>query len=494
MAFIQPVVSQRGRGPCGTRAIPTRPARVLAGLLLAMVGAVGPIPLKAAEPAAPRPNVLFILIDDMGWADPACFGGVGVATPNFDRLAAEGTRFSQFYVASPICSASRAALITGQFPARNRITSYLQTRAGNRACEQADFLSADAPSFVRNFKAAGYATAHIGKWHLGGGRDVRDAPKFAAYGYDLGLGTYESPEPAAPLGLKSVPWQAKLEPQQVPRHDRTRWMVDQTLAFIREHPTKPWLVNLWPDDVHTPHQPSDEQRAGTPDGKGSVDFRAVLQETDRQIGRLLDGLREMKLEANTLVILVSDNGPEPSFKQARTGGLRGMKWSLYEGGIRTPLIARWPGVVAPGAVNESTLVAGVDFLPTLCHLANVPMTENALLDGEDLSAAFRGGKPIRSRLLFWEYGRQSDSGKGHRGFPFPGGANAKSPNVAVRDGSWKLLINADGTSTELYDLATDPNEARNLAAEKPEIAKRLSDLALEWRKSLPGPPAAVVQP
>jgi len=151
-------------------------------------------------PAIPfeKPNIVFIVVDDMGWGDPSCFGGK-VPTPNMDRLAKEGMQFRQFYVASPICSASRCGMITGQYPARWRITSYLQTKAGNRECEQADFLDPHAPSLPRVFHDIGYATAHIGKWHLGGGRDVTDAPKFAASGYDVGLGTYESPEPAAPL-------------------------------------------------------------------------------------------------------------------------------------------------------------------------------------------------------------------------------------------------------------------------------------------------------
>ena len=443
--------------------------------------------LGAAESArATKPNVLFILVDDMGWGDLAGNGGAAVPTPHMDALAREGTRFTQFYTASPICSASRCGFLTGQFPARWRITSFLQTREGNRACEQADFLDPMAPSFVRTFHDAGYATAHIGKWHLGGGRDVTDAPKFAAYGYDLGLGTYESPEPAAPLGLKTVPWGKEREPQQVARHDRTRWMVDETLAFVKTHASQPWLVNLWFDDVHTPHVPSDEQLAGAGEGTGNAKYRAVLRATDAQIGRLLGKLKELKMDANTIVIVAGDNGPEPSFERKRTGGMRGMKWSLYEGGVRTPFIVRWPGVV-PAAVNDTSVVSAVDFFPTLCALAGVTAPGGVKFDGEDQSAVWKGGAQPRRAPLLWEYGRKPPTeGPGKiRAFPYPNEPDAKSPNVAIRDGNWKLLINADGTGAELYNLATDRTETRNLAAEKPDITKRLTDAALTWRKSLP---------
>lgn len=453
---------------------------------------------KTAEAAnAPRPNVLVVFVDDLGWCDVACYGGAGVPTPSIDRLAAEGTRFTQFYTASPICSASRCGLLTGQYPARWRITSYLQTKAGNRACEQADFLDPRAPSYVRAFQHAGYRTAHVGKWHLGGGRDVTDAPKFAAYGYDVGYGTYESPEPAAPLGLKSAPWSEQIEPQQVPRHDRTRWMVDAALDFARQQASQPWLINLWLDDVHTPFRPSEEAHSAAGPGTGTPAYRAVLGETDRQIGRLLDGLRAMKAEANTIVVLAGDNGPEPSFERKRTGGLRGMKWSLYEGGIRTPFIVRWPGVVPAGQVNDTTVLAAVDVFPTLCSLAGVAAPEGVDFDGDDMSAALRGERRLRSRPLFWEYGRKParQASKGLRGFPYPNEPDAKSPNVAVRDGDWKLLINvfgsgadssgADGSGAELYNLASDPYEVQNLAAEQPEVLQRLTALALAWRRSLP---------
>ena len=437
----------------------------------------------AGQAATTRPNVLFVFVDDLGWGDLAANGGASVPTPRMDQLAHEGMRFTQFYVASPICSPSRCGVITGQFPARWRITSFLQTRAGNAECGQADFLDPNAPSFVRTFKQAGYATAHIGKWHLGGGRDVMDAPKFAAYGYDVGLGTYESPEPAAPLGLKSVPWGREREPQQVARHERTRWMVDETLAFAKRSGAKPWLVNLWLDDVHTPYRPKD----GKDDRDLPARHREVLMETDRQVGRLLDGLRALGAESNTLVLLAGDNGPEPSLNRTRTGGLRGMKWSLYEGGIRTPFIARWPGTLPAGKVNSTTVVSAVDIFPTLCALANVPAPAGVKFDGEDLSAVFKGGTPPRTKPLFWEYGRKpAPEGKSAiRAFPYPAEPDAKSPNVAVREGDWKMLVNADGSGAELYNLAADRNEARNVVEVEAATAARLKAAALAWRKALP---------
>lgn len=426
-----------------------------------------------AHAATDKPNVLFIFVDDMGWSDVSCFGGK-VPTPQIDRLAKDGTQFRQFYVASPICSPSRCGVITGQFPARWNITSYLQTKAGNRECEQADFLDPKAPSLPRVFKEAGYVTAHIGKWHLGGGRDVTEAPKFAAYGYDLGLGTYESPEPAAELGLKSTPWENQREPQQVPRHERTRWMIDQTLKFMQQHAEQPCFVNLWLDDMHTPYRPHE----GKDDRDIQAKHRDVLTAMDQQIGRLIGSLPK-----NTIILLCGDNGPEPSFDRTRTGGLRGMKWSLYEGGIRTPLIVRWPGVVPADIVNGTTVVCSVDFMPTLCALAQIKPPA-ADFDGEDLSSAFKGEKTRRTKPLLWEYGRKPTA-KDMRSFPYPKEPGAKSPNLAIRDGDWKLLINADGAQAELYNLATDLSETTNRADAEPAITEKLKKAVLDWRRSLP---------
>jgi arylsulfatase A-like enzyme len=433
----------------------------------------------AAEPV--RPNIIIVLADDLGWGDLSCYGGTIAKTPHLDRMAKEGVRFTQAYVASPICSPSRCGIITGQFPARWKITSYLQTRAGNRACEMADFLDPAAPSLPRNLKKAGYATAHIGKWHLGGGRDVMDAPKFAAYGYDKALGTYESPEPHPDITAKNWIWSLD---DRVKRWDRTKWMVDQTLDFLKTNPDKPCFVNLWLDDTHTPWVPTaDDQttnKKGGAAGKGDTRgrFAKVLVEMDRQLGRMLDEILESKRP--TLVIFLGDNGPLPTFMQSRTAGLRGSKLSLYEGGIRVPLIAWGPGIVKPGVTNTDTVFSALDLFPSICKLCAAPLAKGYDSDGEDLSPSLFGtAMPKRTRPLFWEYGRNDTS------FAYPKDGGNRSPNLAAREGNWKLLVNSSGGKAELYDLAADPKETKDLAGTHPEETKRLTDAVLQWRKSLP---------
>jgi arylsulfatase A-like enzyme len=241
-------------------------------------------------------------------------------------------------------------------------------------------------------------------------------------------------------------------------------------------------VNLWLDDTHTPWVPGEDQLSGgkARAGNSEANLRRVLTETDKQIGRLLADLRERGSRRQTLVILLGDNGPLPTFGQSRTAGLRGSKLSLYEGGIRVPCIAWWPGQTPAGAINESTVLAAVDFLPSLAAIARTKLPESYESDGEDLSGALRGQSPARARALYWEYGRND------RSFAYPRDPRHKSPNLAVREGRWKLLVQADGSGAQLFDVVADPNETTDLSAQRPEIANRLSEQALAWRKSLPG--------
>ena len=431
----------------------------------------------AANSPATRPNIVLILTDDMGFGDVGCYGGKFAPTPNIDRMAREGTRFTQYYSASPICSPSRTGILTGMYPARWRITSYLQTRKGNATCEQADFLDPQAPSIARTLKAAGYATGHFGKWHMGGGRDVTNAPLFRTYGFDENASTYESPEPHPDITATNWIWS---DHDKVKRWDRTAFFVDKTLDFLKRHKGEPCFVNLWPDDVHTPWVPSGERLSEYPNGpEQERKFRAVLDEYDQQFGRFFAGLKELGLDENTLVIFTSDNGALPTFNGKRTAPFRGSKLSLYEGGIRMPFIVRWPGRVPAGRVDEESVLGAVDFFPTFCALAGAKLPKGVAFDGEDVSAVWLG-KPAGKRRapLFWEYGRNEES------FSYPQGRD-RSPNVAVRDGKWKLLVNASGSGAELYDLKADVAEENNLVAKEAAVAKQHSEAALKWRKSLP---------
>ena len=207
----------------------------------------------ASPGGATKPNIIVILADDLGPGDVGAYGGTLVPTPRLNALAAEGTRFTQYYSASPICSPSRAALITGQYPARWRITSFLQTRKGNAGARWPTSSTPARPRCRGRLKAAGYATAHVGKWHLGGGRDVTSPPKFAAYGYDEGVGTYESPEPHPDITSTNWIW---ADQDAVKRWDRSAFFVDRTLDFLDRHQGTPGFVNLWLDDPHTPWVPT----------------------------------------------------------------------------------------------------------------------------------------------------------------------------------------------------------------------------------------------
>lgn len=418
-----------------------------------------------------RPHIVVVLADDLGLGDLSCYGGGIAKTPQLDQLAREGTRFTQYYSPAPICSPARCGLITGQFPARWNITSFLQEKKGNRDCEMADFLDPKAPSLPRVLKSAGYATAHYGKWHLGGGRDVTEAPKFAAYGYDDAAGTWESPEPHPDLTATNWIWSDK---DKVKRWDRSAFFVDRTLEFIQKHPDQPCFVNVWLDDPHTPWVPEATKAGEQQRPQARDSLVKVLTEMDRQIGRLMKDLPK-----NTLVLFVSDNGPLPTFQAARATGKRGSKLSLYEGGINVPFIARWPEHVPAGVVNETAVIGGVDLLPTFAVIAQAKLPAEYESDGEDISAALLGKTFTRGKPLLWEYGRNDSS------FKYPGNATDRSPQLAMRDGKFKLLVNSDGSQLELYDLTADPREQTNVAKEQTVVAARFQEHLLDWKQKLP---------
>jgi len=433
--------------------------------------------------AAARPNILFVLIDDMGYRDLSCFGGTRVKTPEIDRLAAEGERLTQFYVSSPICSPSRVTFTTGQYPNRWGITSYLDTRAIDKRRGIKDWLSPSAPSLARMLHDAGYYTAHVGKWHMGGQRDVGDAPLITAYGFDTSVTNFEG------LGPRFLP---KFEPRRdgtpfhhvptemnaqlggeitwVDRHRVTEAFVDRAIEEMKKARAagKPFYINLWPDDVHGPCQAPPGLRG---DGSQAANYCGVLRDADWQIGRAVEYVRSQPdLRDNTIVLLCSDNGADPGYGSG--GELRGHKGQLYDGGIRSPLIAWWPGGMAKAAVgtsNDRTLMAGIDFAPSILALAGVAKPAGVEFDGIDLSAALAGKEqPERGKPVMWV--RPPDR---------PGPKNS-FPDLAMRDGKWKLLVHRDGSGAEMFDVFADPSESHNLAGSERAAAERMTKQVIAW--------------
>ena len=444
--------------------------------------------LRFCVAADSRPNILFLLIDDMGYADLSCYGEKRIQTPNIDRLAQEGIRFTQFYVDSPICSPSRTALTTGQFPARWRITSYLASRRENEHRGMAQWLDPKAPTLAHLLQQAGYATGHFGKWHMGGQRDVGEAPLITDYGFDQSLTQFEG------LGDRILPLLNSYDGQPPKKYalgsdqlgrGRIFWLdrsqvtsafAAHALQFMQEaeQAGKPFYVNLWPDDVHSPFFPPKELRG---DASKKQLYLGVVKAMDDQLASIFDYIRQRpSLRTNTLIIVASDNGPEPGAGSA--GPFRGHKGNLYEGGVREPFIVWGPGLLsrrACGTVNESTVLAGVDLLPSLAKLAQIHLPNDIARDGEDMSSVFLGkSRRARSKPLFWN--RPPDR---------PGQGSEAWPDLAIREGDWKLLLMEDGTAPQLYNLAKDPGEKHNLAPEQPKLVRRLSERLLDWRKSLP---------
>lgn len=444
--------------------------------------------------AVERPNFIFIFIDDMGYSDMSCFGGTRVQTPNIDGLAREGIRFTQFYVNSPICSPSRVAVTTGQYPGRWKITSYLDKRKIDKKRGVADWLSPKAPSLARCLAKAGYYTAHVGKWHMGGQRDVGDAPLIGEYGFATSLTSFEGLGErvlprfdrrndgtevrhtptimSAELGGGPIHW--------VDRHKVTEFYVDRAIKEMRTAAGKkqPFYINLWLDDMHGPVQAPPNLRG---DGSATANYLGVMKEMDRQLGRAFDFIRSQpSLVGNTVIFLASDNGPDDALSMSPgqlgvSTGQRGGKARLYDGGIRSPFIAWYHGIPksAVGSTNQKTVLAGMDIPPSVIALANVAVPGGVRFDGLNMADAFAGrASPKRDKPIMWV--RPPDR---------PGPKN-DWPDLAIRNGDWKLLINRDRSRPELFNIIDDPSESKNLAEKHADMVKQLGDKVIQWDKTI----------
>lgn len=426
-----------------------------------------------------KPNVIFIFADDLGWGDLSCYGNSRIKTPSLDRLASEGTLFTQFYVAGSVCSPSRAGIMTGQYPARNGVFGHFASTAINQRREMPNALDPDIVMLTDILKGAGYSTAHFGKWHLG-----NISP--AEYGIDAYRTDKLSNLGENPLDI----WSAEARPTC------TKDILDETLKFI-EQEENPFYVNVWLSDVHATLNPSKEQMDRVleetnwnwpPEGieYTSVEqvYLASLLEMDLQIGLFINKLEEMGIRDNSLIIFSSDNGPEDfQIRNARHSGVgnpgpfRGRKRSIYEGGIRVPFIISWPGKIPSAKINDQSVVSSVDFLPTLACITGAKAPKEQVLDGEDMSDVWLGSDRMRNSALFWEWR-----------FNVFGHSVNKPPMIAVREGDYKLLINPDNSRVELYNILADPGELSNLVSQEAELTRRLSKKALTWFQDLPESP------
>jgi arylsulfatase A-like enzyme len=447
--------------------------------LLALLG------LAAQAQAADRkPNIVFILIDDMGWADGGCFGSKFYRTPQIDALARSGMRFTQAYAACAVCSPTRAALMTGKYPARLHITDWIPGEGAPKNSRFAlpawqQHLPLEEITLAAAFKKLGYATAHLGKWHLGGGPFL---PQHQ--GFDVNIAGGETGYPPSyfwPYGGKNdghrVPGLAERGGKQ--GEYLTDQLTDEALAFIEQHKSQPFYLNFCHYAVHAPLMGKQElidEAADRPgaDGQSNKVYYAMLRSVDESVGRIVEKLDELHLTDNTIIVFTSDNGGAVHFGNppaTSNAPLRNGKGTAYEGGLRVPLIVRAPGVTTAGAVCDSPVIT-MDFFPTLLELAGAEKAASrSAIDGVSIVPLLRAAAQTPHEALFWHYPHYWNGGK-------------VSPYSVVRVGDWKLIRFYETGREELYNLTADLSEQHDQAVDHPEMRKPLSARLDAWLKEV----------
>ena len=457
-----------------------------------------------AAPAKKKPNIVFILADDLGWADLGCYGSNFYETPNLDRLAQQGMRFTDAYAAAPVCSPTRASILTGKYPARLGVTDWLPGRKDSPSQKLKHsgiqpFLPLEEITVAEALKAGGYKTAFFGKWHLG------DSPEHWAehQGFDLNLGGCGKGTPPSYFS----PYKLPNLPDGPDGEYLTDRLTSEAIGFIEQNRDKPFLVYLSHYAVHNPLQAKpgllekykakasklpigespeflDDNGRAVRQVQNNPAYAAMVENLDENVGRILDKLAELKLDENTIVIFTSDNGglstaelglAGAAARWAMTEGsptsnlpLRAGKGWAYEGGVREPLLVKWPGTTRPGSVCPKP-VASLDFFPTILAMAGLPPLPQQHLDGTTLVPELEG-EDSPERPIFWHYPHYSNQGG--------------SPYGAVRADGFKLIEWYEDKRVELYDLLKDLGEKHNLADKMPEKTAALLTQLHDWRKSV----------
>ncbi|NWK56945.1 sulfatase [Verrucomicrobiaceae bacterium N1E253] len=420
--------------------------------------------------ATEKPNLLVILIDDMGWRDVGFAGNKLIDTPHIDRLANAGTVFTQAYSSAPNCAPTRACLITGQYPPRHQVFTVVDDRhkpgsAHHRliAVTSQSELATESVTIAEVLKEGGYATAMIGMWNLGRGRRGPCTP--TGQGFDVS-------KQAKELGFEKDAY-----------HDGSgRYLADafaeEAVQFIRHNKSKPWFLYFAPHSVHAPFDPppallAKYQKKALSNRDFDAAHAASVEALDVAIGRILTSLKQLNLEKNTLVVFTSDNGGTRQY----VAPLRGGKGTVYEGGIRVPMVVRGPGVKA--GVSSDTPVLSMDIYPTLAGIAQVKLPKIHVVDGEDLSPVLSGEGDLKRDSVYWH---------------FPSYVGRNGPASVIRRGDFKLIEHFESKSIELYNLVKDPSEARDLSKDQKKVADDLLARLHAWQKQTKAPRPTTANP
>ena len=457
--------------------------RILIALLLALV-------LSAPSLAAEKPNFVFFLVDDLGWADVGCFGSTFYDTPNVDALCASGMKFTNGYAACPVCSPTRASIMTGRHPVRVDITDWIPGFRTDRLegakfehVNDRDNLALEEVTIAEALREHGYHTFFAGKWHLGSeGHWPTDQ------GFDINIGGCHA---GSPPGGYYAPWKNPNLTANEKDEYLTERLTAESVKFIDAADDKPFLLYLSYYNVHTPIVPYRkridyfrEKRAGmiTPaifsitehDGvsrplQDNPDYASMVSAMDQSVGEVLGAIDRKGLRDDTVVLFFSDNGglcTKPKPGPTSNLPLRSGKGWLYEGGVREPTIVRAPGVTKPGSVCETPIVS-MDFFPTMLELAGLPAMPEHHADGQSLVPLLRGGESNSERAFYWHY-------------PHYHGSTWK-PGASIRDGDWKLIEFYHYDNAELYNLADDPGERNELSDQHPEKKRELRKRLRDWQ-------------
>ena len=441
------------------------------------------------------PNIVLVVVDDLGWRDLTCYGSSFYETPRIDRLAAEGLVFTDAYASAPVCSPTRASLLTGKYPVTVGVTDWIGGHSVGRLCDVPYFahLPLSEWSLASALREGGYRTWHVGKWHLGSRLTWPEQ-----HGFDVNIGGCHWGHPPTYVSPYGCPTLAD-GPDGEYLTDR---LTDEAIRLIStpDPEGRPFFLNLWHYAVHTPIEaPADlvakyRAKAGDLglDGRPAIEegeempgrhmagqrvqrrtvqsdpaYAAMVENLDRNIGRLLDALEATGQAQDTLLVFTSDNGGLATSDSSPTCNAplaEGKGW-MYDGGIRVPLIVRWPGVVAPGTTT-SAVTTSPDLYPTLLDAARRPALPEQHTDGVSLTSVLAGGDDYDRGPVFWHYPHYGNQGG--------------TPAASVRSGSWKLIRFYEDDTLELYDLAGDISEERDLAAARPDVAAELATLLEQW--------------